>query len=231
MPSANPCSSSLKAESGSSGSKPTSLGRVAPMSSSALCRIRMCGPLQVVVSMVDLSEVTAVVLAAGLSRRFGRGDKLLHPIQGRPLASHIANTLRSLPLRARIVVWSNVDVAHIFSDFIQIRNTEPERGMGHSLSLGLSKARTSHVLVCLADMPFVTASHLTSLIQAAVPDDHRHVATFSAGYLGPPALLEMSLLASQTFDGDKGARALLFDARQVEAPTSQIVDVDHIQDV
>ncbi|MFL5507265.1 MAG: NTP transferase domain-containing protein, partial [Gemmatimonadales bacterium] len=43
--------------------------------------------------MTTSAPVVAVLLAAGRATRFG-GEKLLAPLAGRPLAGHIADTLR-----------------------------------------------------------------------------------------------------------------------------------------
>jgi molybdenum cofactor cytidylyltransferase len=171
-------------------------------------------------------RIAAIVLAAGLSTRFG-GDKLLHNLDGKPLGAHIVDTLHELELGWQIVVctaerkpiylWRWLDI---------VENPEPERGMGGSLALGARRAMAlgaEAVLVCLADMPFVTADHLKALI--AAPGDS--IVTLANGTRTPPALFGaryLPLLAELT--GDRGARDLLRDAAIVEASPGIVRDID-----
>ena len=108
-------------------------------------------------------RVVAVVLAAGRSERFG-GDKLMHLLNGRPLGEHIARTLADIRLAARIAICpAGSPRQSLFGDFEIIENPPPEQGMGTSLALGARRAialDADAMLVCLADMPYVTAQHL-----------------------------------------------------------------------
>ena len=53
--------------------------------------------------------VVGVILAGGLARRMGGGDKALLPLAGRPLVAHIAERVR--PQVARLVLNANGDAA------------------------------------------------------------------------------------------------------------------------
>jgi molybdenum cofactor cytidylyltransferase len=87
-------------------------------------------------------RVVAVVLAAGRAERFG-SDKLVHPLDGRPLGEHIAMTLSEVPLAARLAICPigsprlGLFAGHGFEI---IENPHPERGMGTSLALGARRA-------------------------------------------------------------------------------------------
>jgi molybdopterin-guanine dinucleotide biosynthesis protein A len=58
--------------------------------------------------------VAGVILAGGLSRRMGGGDKCLRPIGGRPILGHIVDRVR--PQVAALVLNANGDPAR-FADF------------------------------------------------------------------------------------------------------------------
>lgn len=173
----------------------------------------------------------AVVLAAGLSTRFS-GDKLLHPLRGKALAAHVADTLASTPFRARLAVCPEDDTARedLFASrgFLVIGNPDPARGMSSSLSLGAQWAAALHaeaLLVCLADMPNVTADHLLNIVAAL--DEGGIAATECAGVRSPPAAFAASQLSVLTsLSGDRGARELLQGAAVVTAPAELVADFD-----
>ncbi len=184
--------------------------------------------------MTAPDKIAAVVLAAGLSSRFP-GDKLLHPLRGKPLGAHIADTLAALPLAHRLAVCpaDNPARTELFAarGFEIIVNAEPERGMASSLALAAQRAIELDVdalLVCLADMPNVTASHLRRLLGAPfeVP-----AATVIDGRSGPPAAFGRNLLPSVSgLTGDKGARELLSRATPVGASHELGRDYDTLAD-
>jgi molybdenum cofactor cytidylyltransferase len=175
--------------------------------------------------------VAAVVLAAGLSTRFG-GDKLLHPYAGKPLAAHIADTLAGVPIAHRIAIVPPAPSPRreLFGErgFELITNAEPARGMASSLALAAQRAfelEADALLVCLADMPNVTATHLGMLIAALGAGDA--AATVVDSTRSPPSVFASRLFpALLTLTGDHGARALLSSATLVEAPPELLRDFD-----
>lgn len=181
--------------------------------------------------MTAPSSIAAVVLAAGLSTRFG-GDKLLHPHAGKPLAAHIAETLAAMPLGHRLAICPPEPSPRVelFRDrgFEIITNPEPQRGMASSLALGAQRAidlGADALLVCLADMPNVTADHLLRLIATTEASDT--AATQFAGTRSPPAIFTRQLFAElAALSGDHGARHLLAQAALIEAPSELARDFD-----
>jgi molybdenum cofactor cytidylyltransferase len=174
----------------------------------------------------------AAVLAAGRSSRFG-GDKLLHPLRGKPLAAHIADTLAAMPgprLHRLAVCPANSARAEIFDDrgFEIVVNPDPGLGLSSSLALAAQRAlalNADALLVCLADMPEVTAVHLQALIGALIGSDA--VATACAGVRSPPAIFARNMLTGLTaLTGDTGARDLLRSAATVEAAPDLVRDYD-----
>ncbi len=62
----------------------------------------------------DVTEVAGVIMAGGLSRRMGGGDKCLRPLAGRPILAHII--ARAHPQVGELVLNANGDPAR-FADF------------------------------------------------------------------------------------------------------------------
>jgi molybdenum cofactor cytidylyltransferase len=177
-------------------------------------------------------DIAVVVLAAGEAKRFG-SNKLAAPLDGIPLGLHIGKTLATMGFGWRFAVCqAGAKLAKHFSamNFAIIDNAAPENGQAHSLHLAVHAAeRTTAkgLLVTLADMPFVTQSHL-----AAVAAGDGLTASSSGNAPMPPALFPRSywpmLLAT---DGDAGARQLLGDANIVTATPDELRDIDVVADL
>lgn len=181
--------------------------------------------------MTATEPTVALVLAAGLSKRFGT-DKILAEFRGKPLGAYIAETLVSLPADHRLAVCpansrerTNLYASHGFE---VIANPEPERGLASSLALGAQRSielGAHRLLVCLADMPLVPATHLHALLSAA--EQHEIIVTESGGIRMPPAVFSRTRLRElTTLTGDTGARALLQAAQAVHLPSEQAQDID-----
>ena len=102
--------------------------------------------------------------------------------------------------------------------------------MGASLALGASRAMTlgaDAMLVCLADMPYVTREHLLSLLAV----DAAAVVTESSGVRTPPAVFARELFSELVaLGGDQGARHLLKSAATVAAAPALMRDFDTLAD-
>lgn len=107
----------------------------------------------------------------------------------------------------------------------------PERGMAASLALAAVRATelgARKLLICLADMPYVTGEHLARLLDL-VGDEP--AATRVDGQGGPPVAFPSRLFpALAVLSGDRGARQLLANARLLEAPEALTKDFDTIAD-
>ncbi|MEM7567460.1 MAG: NTP transferase domain-containing protein, partial [Pseudomonadota bacterium] len=108
---------------------------------------------------------TLLVMAAGLSRRFSAGPKLLADFGGRPLLAATMARLASVEADARLCVVPP-DAAEILAvaeayGYQPIVNPEPARGLGASLARGSTAVPDGRaLLVCLGDMPFVSPEHI-----------------------------------------------------------------------
>jgi molybdenum cofactor cytidylyltransferase len=175
--------------------------------------------------VIDLSAVTLVVLGAGLAERFG-SDKLAAELHGRPLSQHLLRTVSPLPFGQKLLVargqpWAD---AYAVAGFTVLNNPQPELGPGASLAVAAAAADRPVLLVCLADMPYVTASHLLRLVEAHNASS-KAVASISDDYRGPPAIIPRRLL--ETIDlVQSGARSLLNQADSVTAEPDNLRDVD-----
>jgi molybdopterin-guanine dinucleotide biosynthesis protein A len=103
-----------------------------------------------------------VVLAGGAGRRMG-GSKPGRTFDGRPLASYPAAALREVCERVAIVAKPGAELPQLEGverwDDEPAEPRHPLTGIVHALE----RARGEPVLVCAADMPFVTPHSLRTL--------------------------------------------------------------------
>lgn len=177
-----------------------------------------------------MADPAVVLLAAGLSRRYGAVGKLAANYRGKPLALHIADTLNALALSQRIAVCrsGDEDLAELLRGrgFSVVLNPDTARGMGSSLALGIAAVKAEAALVCLADMPNITVRHLNAVI-AAGRRAGIAASTAGGGTPTPPAYFSQRYLADlAALDGDGGGRGLLGNAPLVAASPLELADID-----
>ena len=158
-------------------------------------------------------NVGAVVLAAGLSSRFG-GNKLLAPMGGRPLLGHALTALCAAEgIARRAAVVSDERVAQVVREYgVQvIDNREPERGQAHSIVLAARAMRDMDALLLMAgDQPLLRADTLTRLIRA-FEESGKGIACLQDGtHRGNPAIFSAAYYDRlRALTGDRGAGGLL----------------------
>jgi molybdenum cofactor cytidylyltransferase len=175
-----------------------------------------------------ISGMTIVILAAGAARRMG-SQKLLLPIDGRPMIAHVIDAAAGWPLV--VVAGAGVEPFLAAAAVRIVRNAAPERGMSHSLALAdASIAPSEPVAVLLADLPDITPAAIAAVIGAydetidvVVP---RSGATFGHPVVfGPRARRKIAALP----DGDT-IKAVRDDPslrrRIVAADRSALTDID-----
>ncbi len=167
-----------------------------------------------------MSNVAAILLAAGESSRFG-SPKQLARWEGRPLILHAAGLPWSAGLSPIIVVLgaaADQIAPHLEGlPLTVVHNYRWKEGMGSSLCVGLAALppRTEAVLFLTVDQPFVTPHHLQRLIhtwEKGAPI----VATAWQGRFSVPAIFSRRYFRElASLGGDVGGR-MLFAAHRGE---------------
>jgi molybdenum cofactor cytidylyltransferase len=184
--------------------------------------------------VIAADKTVLILLAAGRSQRFGDVDKLTQEFLGKPLAFHVVTALESVPFLERIVVKNGTDLDFEERGYRVIHNEEPEIGMSNSVKLGVACAQAmgaDAVMIALADMPRVTATHVFRLLDAADGVD-AVVASSDGTKPCPPAVFGADQFpALLMLEGDEGARAMVASGKHVIAPAQELLDIDCPEDL
>ncbi|WP_233865073.1 bifunctional UDP-N-acetylglucosamine diphosphorylase/glucosamine-1-phosphate N-acetyltransferase GlmU [Paraburkholderia adhaesiva] len=113
-----------------------------------------------------------VILAAGMGKRMHSAlPKVLHPLAGRPLLSHVLDTARTLdPTRLVVVIGHGADAVReaVAAPDVQFAVQEQQLGTGHALAQALPLIDPNvPTLVLYGDVPLTRASTLKRLTDAA----------------------------------------------------------------
>ncbi len=161
----------------------------------------------------------AVVLAAGLSSRFGRTKQTV-TIDGVALVERAFEAAHAA-CGDRCITVVGHDAAAVLramkanSGFVVV-NEDYETGLGSSIAAAARAcgAHADALLILLADQALVTAEHLQALIDAWSGADDEIVATAYDDTQGPPVLLPRATFKDLcALTGDVGARGLFQDGR------------------
>lgn len=162
-------------------------------------------------------SIAAIILAAGQSRRMGRVNKLLAKIGGQPMVNRVVDAvLASKSAAVYVVVGHEGDaVRGVLADrnvrFVE--NPNFETGLSASLKCGIASLPDDidGAVICLGDMPQVTAAEIDRLIDAFSPLEGRAICLPTyGGKRGNPVLWAKRFFSEmKDIEGDVGARHLI----------------------
>lgn len=116
--------------------------------------------------------ISALLLAAGESRRMGARNKLLLPYAGRTLIEHITGTVCAADVGEVVIVlgYEAGRVEEVLGSF-EVKVTHNPRyaeGMTTSIQAGVraASAETDGYLICLSDLPRIERADLDVLVSA-----------------------------------------------------------------
>jgi molybdenum cofactor cytidylyltransferase len=168
-------------------------------------------------------NVAAIILAAGRSTRMGGPNKLLAELGGKTLVRIV--TEQALASKAKGVIVVTGHQAEQVEKALQglkvkfVRNPDFAAGLASSVKAGVAAVpdHADGAVICLGDMPLISADLIDRLIEAFAPDSGNLIAVpVSDGRRGNPVLWSRRFFNElMTLDGDIGARHLI--ARHSEA--------------
>ncbi len=185
---------------------------MSPRSHAWVYRVALSHPLR-----HDMN-IIGILLAAGHSRRFLHGNKLLHPLpSGLPIAQLAAqNLLAALPQSLAVVRAETPRLPALLRETgLDILTCEPDQQeMADSLAAAVRQVMfratpPDAIVIALADMPFIRPETIATLAQqlaSGVPI----VAPTYQGLRGHPVGFSKRFYAElATLQGDEGARSVL----------------------
>ena len=161
--------------------------------------------------------IATIILAAGQSRRMGRRNKLLAAVDGKPMVRWVAE--------AAIASGSGTVLAVLGHEAERVRqaldglpvtfveNPDYAHGISTSVRRGVAALPedTDGAVICLGDMPRITAAQIDRLIAAYNPVEGRALCVPTwQGKRGNPVLIGRRFFSEvHELSGDVGARPLL----------------------
>lgn len=132
-------------------------------------------------------KIAAVLLAAGLSRRYG-AVKLLDEIGGKKMYRYALELLETLAVEEKVVVtgYEEIKKAAEAAGISAVWNDKPELGISHSLKLGLKSALNSApdldgALFLVCDQPYLTPATVKEMLAAFSESDKEILCPAPAG--------------------------------------------------
>lgn len=186
-----------------------------------------------------LCAIGAVLLAAGESRRFGSGDKLLAEVGGEPLLKRAAKAALeggASPIVAVTGADPRASEAALLGLPVRfVPNAEWEKGIGGSIAVGVRALDPDldGAFIVPGDMPFLTPELFRSLIAAFVRSEGRPVVFPTApdgGQRNPVLWPRRRFPQLTSLRGPEGGKRLLAEERKtfaaaVEGPAA-LWDID-----
>jgi molybdenum cofactor cytidylyltransferase len=188
--------------------------------------------------------IAALILAAGASTRMGANKLLIEGDDGRALVAGVADAAIEAGLNPVVVVTGHdADSVRAVLAGCPVRfvhNQQYKDGLASSLKTGIATLpdTTDGALICLGDMPDVTAQHMARIVAAFDPEKGAAVCVPTRqGKRGNPVLFGRRYFAEMmTLSGDVGARGLIAAHKNfvIEVPMDDdavLTDMDTAEDL
>ena len=159
--------------------------------------------------------VSAILLAAGQSKRMNGENKLTKEIQSIPLIKHSVKNILASSIDELIVIlgYQKEIIEKIIDKNERIKfafNGNFESGMASSIKIGLNNLseKTEAFFICLGDMPLVNKDTYNQLIKSR--NNKEIIVPTLKGQQGNPILFSKSIKEKiMTIQGDVGAKKIL----------------------
>ncbi len=181
-------------------------------------------------------RIAALVLAAGRSRRFSPGNKLLADLEGKPVLAHTLAAVSAAGFDQTLVVTGHdhdalVVVLQRFRVQI-VRCADAREGMGHSIAAGVSMLAPGidGLAIIPGDMPLLTAATLSVLTHTFIAHAGQsivHAADRDGAQRNPVFWPREYFPQLAALEGERGAKSLIRDEIAVRvSEKAELLDVD-----
>lgn len=182
------------------------------------------------------AKVSAVILAAGASRRMGRAKPLL-PIAAEPMIRRVAQRVLAAGLEETLVIVGHqaAEVTAVLADLPLriVKNTNWRKGQSASVAtaVGALPSSAGAALFVPCDLPHLTPGLLRDLISVYRCSSASIVVPTADGQRRSPVLVDPNLFPELlTLTGDQGARQI-FSAHADEVLELPVTDPRVLDDI
>ena len=186
--------------------------------------------------------ISAILLSAGLSKRFKNGNKLIHKYNRKEIIIYsLKNILKSKI--AEIIIVTGKD-HNKFKKILPknkkikvINNLKYKNGLSFSIKLGIKhiNLNSKGFFVCLGDMPFFTNSSYNKMIKYFDKSNEYPLVPFFKDQMRNPVLFPIRFLKKlKSVKGDFGAKKIIIKNKynKIKFSRSKIFcDIDTFDDV
>ena len=161
--------------------------------------------------------ISAILLAAGQSKRLKGENKLIKPFKKIPLINHILSSLIKSEVNKIIIVvgYENQKIKKIAYKNKKITfvfNLNYKKGISSSIKSGLKKISKKNIgfLIVHGDMPLVSKRIINTLCSAVKNRDKEIFVPVYKRKIGNPLAFKYSMIKSlKKIKGDRGAKKLI----------------------
>jgi molybdenum cofactor cytidylyltransferase len=161
--------------------------------------------------------ISAILLAAGQSKRTGDENKLIKKYKGKALINHILNSLIRSKVNKIIIVLGHKKqkikkIALKSKKITFVINSSYKKGISSSIKSGLKKISKKNIgfLIVHADMPLISKGIINILCLAVKNKDKEIFVPVYKRKIGNPLAFKYSMIKSlKKIRGDRGAKKLI----------------------
>ena len=161
--------------------------------------------------------ISAILLAAGTSQRFGKQNKLLAKYKNKSLITYSLKNLINSKVGEIIVVLGSdqekmIDEISSFSKIKIVYNKNFKKGMSSTILTGINNLNkdSTGFLICLSDMPKIKSSTYNKIINSFKKKNDIPMVPFFKSTSGNPVCFPIDYkLKLKGLKGDRGAKNIL----------------------
>ena len=190
----------------------------------------------------DKSIIKKIILAAGLSKRYGLKNKLTQHINNKPIINCLMDKLLSIYDTSELLIVTGYEHETIInlinnSDIEYIFNNDYKKGIGTSISAGIRELDKTirGVMIIPADMPIISTKDLIKLQNKFLElNCSKVIFPKYKSQVGNPVILPKKYFnILEGLKGDFGAKSLInkTDIITVNTDIGTIFDIDTVSNL
>jgi molybdenum cofactor cytidylyltransferase len=192
-------------------------------------------------------KISLILLAAGRSERFSKGNKLLYRVNGEPLIRRIVKTALDSDADEVVLVtgYQSDELKYTVKELIGrklrvVYNKNYEQGMSASVKAGVKKVlnRSDAVMIHPADVSFISKGTINKLIEEYKKKKPKIAVVSYGGRAGHPIIFDKALFNEilEITEEEMGLKSVINKHRNeilyVNVDEREVlIDIDMVEDV